>query len=158
MLPGLLAIRLDGIAAVRRAEGALRCDAGSDSCLARATHPAGLFASFALPSRHPVPNHVMSPDIALSVTPAYRDRFLSPGTRASPCSGKLTASHSRCGFVIPRLREGKLYGLPVRLRLLPTPPHGDAVTFGFIGRDLLWVGLPPPDKATSRTHRSIAAR
>jgi len=35
------------------------------------------------------------------------------------------------------------YRLLVRLRLLSTPPHGDAVTFGYTGCDLLWTGLPP---------------
>jgi hypothetical protein len=28
----------------------------------------------------------------------------------------------------------------------------DAVAFGYMWRDLTWVGLPPPDKATSQTH------
>jgi len=38
-------------------------------------------------------------------------------------------------FVIPRLREGRLCGLFVLLRLLSTPPHSDAVIFGFTCRD-----------------------
>jgi hypothetical protein len=28
----------------------------------------------------------------------------------------------------------------------------DAVAFGYMWRDLTWVGLSPPDKATSQTH------
>ncbi len=36
------------------------------------------------------------------------------------------------------------YGLHVRLRLLPTPPHGDAVTFGYQDRASPERGLPPP--------------
>jgi len=43
--------------------------AGSDSCRALA-RPAGLSASFALPSEHPAPNHVARPNVALSVTSA----------------------------------------------------------------------------------------
>jgi hypothetical protein len=35
------------------------------------------------------------------------------------------------------------YGLDVRLRLLPTPPHGDAVTFGYEGPDAPRRGLAP---------------
>ena len=35
------------------------------------------------------------------------------------------------------------YGLSVRLRLLPTPPRGDAVTFSFMQCDLTWSGLTP---------------
>src|SRR6516165_5015399 len=35
------------------------------------------------------------------------------------------------------------YGLPVHLRLLPTPPHGDAVTFHYGAHDWLRHGLPP---------------
>ena len=35
------------------------------------------------------------------------------------------------------------YGLLVRLRLLPTPPRGDAVTFGYTCCDYTWHGLSP---------------
>ena len=43
-------------------------------------------------------------------------------------------------------------GLSVRLRLLPTPPRGDAVTFGYIGCDFPWQDFHLADKASSRTH------
>src|SRR5262245_7418024 len=35
-----------------------------------------------------------------------------------------------------------------------SPPRltADAVAFGYMWRDLTWVGLSPPDKATSQTH------
>jgi hypothetical protein len=36
---------------------------------------------------------------------------------------RLVATSRRIGFVV--------CGLPVRFRLLPTPPHGDAVTFHY---------------------------
>jgi hypothetical protein len=43
-----------------------------------------------------------------------------------------------------RLTEISRYcGLDVRLRLLPTPPHGDAVTIGYEGPDIPRRGLPP---------------
>ena len=44
------------------------------------------------------------------------------------------------------------YGLHVRLRLLPTPPHGDAVTFGYRERASPGGGLSPPDRACSQAH------
>src|SRR6266403_3113135 len=47
----------------------LRPYAGSASCRALASPP-GLSAYPALPSRHPVPNHVVRPDVALPVTSA----------------------------------------------------------------------------------------
>jgi len=43
-----------------------------------------------------------------------------------------------------RLTEISLYcGLDVRLRLLPTPPHGDAVTISYEEPDIPRQGLPP---------------
>ncbi len=56
----------------------LRSYEGSDSCRPR-THPAGLSASFALPSEHPTPNHIVSLDIAFTVTSAHRVGPESPG-------------------------------------------------------------------------------
>jgi hypothetical protein len=53
----------------------LRYYAGSDSCRALAS-PTGLSAYPALPSGHPVPNHVVRPDVALPVTSA---RPVGPG-------------------------------------------------------------------------------
>ena len=53
--------------------GPLRYYAGSDSRRAR-TRPSGLSASFALPSEHPIPNHVVCLDVAFTVTSAHRDR------------------------------------------------------------------------------------
>ena len=44
------------------------------------------------------------------------------------------------------------YGLPVHLLLLPTPPHGDAVTFGFWAATNPGTDLHRADKAPSRTH------
>ena len=52
----------------------LRYYAGSDSCRTLAS-PVGLSASFALPSGHPAPNHVVRPNVAFTVTSA---RSVSP--------------------------------------------------------------------------------
>ena len=52
--------------------------AGSDSCPAR-THRTGLSASFALPSEYPAPNHIVSLNVAFTVTSAHQDRPVGPG-------------------------------------------------------------------------------
>jgi hypothetical protein len=44
------------------------------------------------------------------------------------------------------------YGLDVRLRLLSTPPHGDAVTFSYKGPDLLGEDLHLADTTTLQAH------
>ena len=44
------------------------------------------------------------------------------------------------------------YGLAVRLRLLPTPAHADAVTFGYMVTTLHDGDLHPADKTSSQTH------
>ncbi len=46
------------------------------------------------------------------------------------------------------------YGLSFRLRLLSTPPRGDAVTLRLHVYDTYIGGLSPPDKATLQTHGS----
>ena len=81
--------------------------ASSDSCPAR-THPTGLSASFASPSEHPTPNHIVRLDIALSVTSAYR---VDPKAQASPCSSRLATSRRRNGFVILQAARSPLVAL-----------------------------------------------
>ena len=44
------------------------------------------------------------------------------------------------------------YGLTFRLQLLPNPPHGDAVAFGYTVTTNHGGDLHPTDKASSRTH------
>ena len=94
-----------------------------------------------------------------------RPSIPSPTTswaRTSPSHPRQRVRPGPCG---PRLRHGiagsphhnaeagsSSYGLLVRLRLLPTPHRCDAVAFGYMWRDLTWVGLSPPDKATLQTH------
>jgi hypothetical protein len=79
-----------------RSSSPLQYYAGSDSCPALARQ-AGLFAYSALPSGHPAPNHVVLPNIALSVTSARPVGF--PGF-ARP--SRLAATRRRNGFVILR--------------------------------------------------------
>ena len=81
----------------------------------------------ARPSMHPVTKHLTRPAIA-SALPTQRDRLpdlLRPGSglRLESAGSSLRTAES-CS---------SSYGLHVRLRLLPTPPHGDAVTFGYRG-------------------------
>ena len=82
------------------------------------TSPTGLPAYFVLPSYRSVLNHVVRHSIALSAIPACcvnsRLRHFSAG---SPLYSAETGSSS--------------YGPTVRLRLLPTPPRDDAVTFNY---------------------------
>ncbi len=71
---------------------------------------------------------------------APRHRFdrhssVSDDFQASPYPGRLAVQLRRIGFVS--------YGLLLRLLLLPTPPHGDAVTLDYVGCDFLRQGLPP---------------
>jgi hypothetical protein len=128
--------------------------AGCDSSPAR-TRRRGLSASFALPSEHPDPNHGMGPEHHHLIHVGVPGRVLRPKLRHGPAGS--SSPCRRNGFVIPGLRRGRLYGLLVRLRLLATPPRGDAVAFDYMWRDLTWVGLSPPDKATSQTHTSRIA-
>ena len=108
-------------------QGALhRSYEGSDSWRAR-THPTGLSASFALPSEHPTPNHIARSRIAFAVTSSVLARASRP--RLRPVQAGSPRNAAETGSLSCRLL--------VRLWLLPTPPHSDAVTFGYIGRDLL---------------------
>ena len=111
----------------------------------------------ARPSMHSVTIHLTRPIIAFML-PAQRDGL--PGS----CGFRATRVRLR-GFYQPeaslRSRSGLrlesagsslraaetcslYYGLHVRLRLLPTPPHGDAVTFGYRERASPGGGLSPP--------------
>ena len=94
------------------------------------TRSAGLSAYSALPSRHSDLNHASCPPVALSVAsaPAVVSRL----------------RHERAGSPQTYAESGSSSsGLPVHLRLLPTPPHGDAVTFDYGAHDWLRRGLAP---------------
>jgi hypothetical protein len=90
----------------------------------------------ARPSMHSVTKHLTRPATA-SPLPAQRGRL--PGLLSRSGLRLLSASSS--------LRTAEScslsYGLHVRLGLLPTPPHGDAVTFGYREWASPGRGLPP---------------
>ena len=75
---------------------------------------------------------------------------------ASPCSTGPVVSrlrHESAGSPRHTAESGSSsYGLPVRLRLLPTPPRGDAVTFGFGGMAYSGADFHRADGAPSRAH------
>jgi hypothetical protein len=94
------------------------------------TKPAGLSAYSALPSRHSALNHASCPPVALPV--------------ASAPSVASRLRHERAGSPQTYAEAGSSsYGLPVHLRLLPTPPRGDAVTIDYGAYDWLRRGLAP---------------
>jgi len=88
------------------------------------------------PSMHSVTKHLTRPAIA-SPLPAQRDRL----------PGLLSGSGLRPESAGSSLRTAEScsssYGLHVRFRLLPTPPHDDAVTFGYQERASPERGLSP---------------
>ena len=98
----------------------------------------------AQPSSHSVTKHLTRPVIAFSL-PAQRDRLpgaLDNGVSHVSRSGlrPLSAGSSQRAAESCSLS----YGLRVRLRLLSTPPHGDAVTIGYRERASPGRGLSPP--------------
>jgi hypothetical protein len=108
--------------------------------------PTGLSDYSALPSRHSDLNHAGCPGVALSVA------------SAPPAASGLR--HERAGSPQLHAESGSAScGLPVHLRLLPTPPHGDAVTFYYGASDWLRHGLPPCKQSvlTERTHSRESA-
>jgi hypothetical protein len=88
------------------------------------------------PSMHSVTKHLTRPAIA-SPLPAQRGRL----------PGLLSGSGLRLESAGSSLRTAEScsssYGLHVRLRLLPTPHHGDAVTIGYQERASPERGLSP---------------
>jgi len=108
-------------------------------------------------SMHSVTKHLARPIIAF-VLPAQLDglpascgfrvtRSRSRGFR-QPAASRRYRSGLRLGSAGSSLRTAEsrsqyCYGLHVRLRLLPTPPRGDAVTFGYRERASPETGLAP---------------
>jgi hypothetical protein len=98
----------------------------------------------ALTSMHSVPNHLTRPSIPF-VLPTQGDRLLTLHSyvpRLVNFSNRLRLSLEGSSL---RPAESVLlsYGLRVRLRLLSTPPRGDAVTFGYRERASPGRGLAP---------------
>jgi len=98
----------------------------------------------AQPSSHSVTKHLTRPATAFSL-PGQRDRL--PGVLYSGVSHIVPRSglrHSSAGSSLRAAEScSSSYGLRVRLRLLSTPPHGDAVTFGYRERTSPGRGLSP---------------
>jgi hypothetical protein len=108
-----------------------------------------------LPSMHSVTTHLTCPTIASSL-PAQRGGLpgltllLGPLPAAGFCH-PLARVHLRSGLRLESAGSSHRtaescslsYGLHVRLRLLPTPPRGDAVTFGYRERASPGRGLSP---------------
>ncbi len=94
-------------------------------------------------SMHSVTKHLMRPVIAYAL-PAQRGRLPGATLMGSP-------GHSRSGLHLesggssqhPAESCSLPYGLHVRLRLLSTPPRGDAVTFDYRERASPGRGLSP---------------
>jgi hypothetical protein len=86
----------------------------------------------AQPSMHSVTRHLTRPVIAYEL-PAQRDRL--PEFRSDGYALAVSRSGLRHLSAGSSLRAAEScsssYGLHVRLRLLSTPPHGDAVTFDY---------------------------
>src|SRR4029077_6990713 len=103
------------------------------------TRTTGLSAYSAPPSGRSDPNHASLPMVAfhsrLSASGCSR---LRPYPAGSP---RVCAVSGSCSF-----------RPTVRLRLLPTPPRGDAVAFGYKVTTRLGGESHPADKASSRTH------
>ena len=98
------------------------------------------------PSMHSVTKHLTRPAIA-SPLPAQRDRLpglLSRSGLHPESAGSSLRTAESCS---------SSYGLHVRFRLLPTPPHGDAVTFSYQERASPERGLSP-----LRSHLLAGAR
>src|SRR5260370_41194389 len=67
--------------------------------------------------------------------------------------------HYLAGSPQPSAESGSLsYGLPVHLRMLSTPPHGDAVSFDYGGATNSGTDSHRSVKASSRTHSSPRRR
>jgi len=109
-----------------------------------------------LPSMHSVTLHLACPTTA-SALPAQRGglpvpfRCCSATYRQRGLRHPLASVRYRSGLRLESASSSHRtaescslsYGLHVRLRLLPTPPRGDAVTFGYRERASPGRGLPP---------------
>lgn len=95
-----------------------------------------------LPSMHSVTKHLTCPITAFRCPPSVM------GSQAQRLSLSQTRSGLRLESASSSLRTAEscsryCYGLHVRLRLLPTPPRGDAVTVGYRERASPGRGLSP---------------
>jgi len=113
-LPGSL--RSPGITRLRRYYGT------SDSCPSQSSR-AGLLASCTGISNRSASNHLIAPSIAFSRYPS-----------ASTASGLPVLGFAIRVEARQSIRPNRVHlrcGPAIRLTMLPTPPHGDAVSFGY---------------------------
>ena len=125
----------------------------SDSCL-RPSRQTGIPASFVETSDHSASNHPLPSRRLGSIFPSSLPRVTAPRAGrtplfpgrsviwASPLASRLTTTAGRIEFAVAR-KPSRYCGLIVHLRLLSTPPHGDAVTFGYKVQSRPWQGLAP---------------
>ena len=99
----------------------------------------------ARPSMHSVTKHLTRPVFA-SVLPAQRDRLPDPRSAGFAPSMIRSGLRPLSAGSSQRAAEScsSSYGLHVRLRLLSTPHHNDAVTIGYRERVSPGGGLSPP--------------
>jgi hypothetical protein len=97
------------------------------------------------PSMHSVSKHLTRP-VTASLLPAQRDRLLKNRSDGFALSIPESGLHLESAGSSLRTAESSFlsYGLHVCLWLLPTPPHGDAVTFDYRERASPGGGLAPP--------------
>jgi len=144
---------------------ALPCYYGrSDSCSPGSSASSGMntvsngqqvsLVHTARPSMHSVTKHLTRPAIAF-VLPTQRDRLPDPRSAGFTPSVIRSGLRSLSASSSQRAAEScsSSYGLHVRLRLLSTPHHDDAVTFGYRERASPGRGLSPP-----RSHLLPGAR
>ena len=112
---------------------------GSDSCRRHPRRQVSPLTPLCRPGIPPPTTRWTPPD-ALTVTSAP---MVNSRLRHIPASSPIH----------PAETGSSSYGLPVRLRLLPTPPHSDAVTVDFGVVTSSGADLHHTDKASSRTHR-----
>ena len=124
--------RIDSIA---RASKVVQYYEGSDSWTP-SPRCTGLPTSVALPSDRSASNHAMHPTIALSTTPAWPMGFRLVEGSPSQTAGSRSLS---CRPIFD-------------LQLLPTPPHDDAVTFGYGAVAFSDTDFHRADKAPSWAH------
>jgi len=103
----------------------LRYYAGSDSCRASPARQVSLLTLHCLP------------DIPPPITSRARTSLCQSPQRVRSIPFGFRLRQARASSPPHAAESGSSsYGLPVRLRLLPTPPHGDAVAFSFMQCDL----------------------
>ena len=122
----------------------LRYYGGSDSCPAPSSTRTGILDYRSCISRHPVSTHPMRPwpghaSGSGQALPSIRFSSYRQFVGLRSLLAVSSVASGRIEFVSQPLFGPLFYGLSVHFQLLPTPPHGDAVTFS------CW-RLAPPER------------